>query len=189
MCSHFQNQAYFNSLFLKEHAPTYEEAPSEAPVTSTVHVEDPLVVNVEFAPHTPMDEVFINYPNKPAPSLEGDDAAMGLDGYLGHATMNRSKGEDEIGYISGVQSQGRGKKNRRKVDVYPFPEDFRHFKYLPVRARVWYDDQIIKYVLSLNGLTESLRKKSVVDHLKTIGVFELSRPALSIVAAAAFSHP
>ena len=79
--------------------------------------------------------------------------------------------------------------NRRKVDVYPFPEDFRHFKYLPVRARVWYDDQIIKYVLSLNGLTESLRKKSVVDHLKTIGVFELSRPALSIVAAAASSEP
>ena len=189
MCSHFQNQAYFNSLFLKEHAPTYEEAPSEAPVTSTVLGAAPRGGTVQCAPHTPWLVVFINSPNTPAPWGVGDDAAMGLDGYLGHATMNRPKGEDEIGYISGVQSQGRGKKNRRKVDVYPFPEDFRHFKYLPVRARVWYDDQIIKYVLSLNGLTESLRKKSVVDHLKTIGVFELSRPALSIVAAAASSHP
>ena len=188
MCSHFQNQAYFNSLFQKEHATTYEESPSEAPVAPTVHVEDPLGVNVDFAAHTSMDEVFINYPNKPAPSLEGDDAAMGLDGYLGHAAMNRAKGEDEIGYISGVHGQGRSKRSHRKADVYPFPEDFRHFKYLPVRARVRRDDQIIKYVLSLNGLTESLRKKGVVDHLKTIGVFELSRPALSIVAPAASSE-
>lgn len=39
----------------------------------------------------------------------------------------------------------------------------------------------MKFVLSLNGQTEGLRKKSVVDHLKTIGVFELSKPSLSIV--------
>ena len=43
----------------------------------------------------------------------------------------------------------------------------------------------MKFVLSLNGQTEGLRKKSVVDHLKTIGVFELSKPSLSIVAARA----
>ena len=43
-------------------------------------------------------------------------------------------------------------------------------------------------MLGLNGQTEGLRRKSVVDHLKTIGVFELSKPALSIVALRAPAH-
>lgn len=90
------------------------------------------MVNVDFPTHTAMDEVFINYPNKPAASLEGDDPAIGLDGYLGHAA-SRPKGEDEIGYISGMSSQSRLRRGRRR-ESYPFPEDFRHYKFLPVGA-------------------------------------------------------
>lgn len=77
MCAHFQSQPFFNALFAKAPGAAFEEPPAD----TAVHVEDPLGVNVDFAPHTAMDEVFINYPSKPAASLEGDDAAIGLDGY------------------------------------------------------------------------------------------------------------
>ena len=125
MCAHFQNQPFFNALFAKAPGASFEEPPAD----TAVHVEDPLVVNVDFPTHASMDEVFI-YPNKPAPSLEGDDPAIGLEGYLGHA--NRPKGDDDIGYMSGVPPQPRARRSRRRVECYPFPDDFRHYKFLPV---------------------------------------------------------
>ena len=128
MCAHFQNQPFFNALFAKAPGAAFEEPPAD----TAVHVEDPLGVNVDFAPHTAMDEVFINYPSKPAASLEGDDAAIGLDGYLAHA--NRPKPDDDIGYMAGVPAQPRARRGRRRAESYPFPEDFRHYKYLPVGA-------------------------------------------------------
>lgn len=103
MCAHFQSQPFFNALFAKAPGAAFEEPPAD----TAVHVEDPLGVNVDFAPHTAMDEVFINYPSKPAASLEGDDAAIGLDGYLAHA--NRPKPTTTSATWRGCRrSRGRG---------------------------------------------------------------------------------
>ena len=55
---------------------------------------------------------------------------MGLDGFLSssHPIQNQ-KPSEEMNYLTGDEVK---KKSSKKKIIYPFPDDFRHYKYLPV---------------------------------------------------------
>ena len=115
ICSHVQHHPTLSCILDN----------STSPATS-----DPLSVNDDFPSHPPMDDVFMNYSSKPAPQMGTvDETPMELEGFL--ATSNpiqRAKETEEMEYLASEELK---KKTKQKV-VYPIPEDFRHYKYLPV---------------------------------------------------------
>lgn len=105
---------------------------------TTPPTADPLGVNDDFPGHTHMEDVFMNYATKPTPQIETvDETPMELEGFLATPTpIQRAKETDEMGYLSNEELKK--KLPKRKV-VYPLPEDFRHYKYLPVCPSLWCD--------------------------------------------------
>lgn len=91
---------------------------------------DSIVENVDFTGHSNMEDVFMNYSTKPTSQLEPvDENPIELDGFLNNPNaIPRNKENDEISYLP---EEARKKTHKKKVN-YVFPEDFRHYKYLPV---------------------------------------------------------
>ena len=123
ICSHLRSHQHLLS--------TDDETPSTNPTTTPNAPNDSLVDNVDFPNHSNIDDVFMNYSTKPTTQLETvDETPMGLDGFLSssHPIQNQ-KPSEEMNYLTGDEVK---KKSSKKKIIYPFPDDFRHYKYLPV---------------------------------------------------------
>lgn len=79
----------------------------------------------------------MNYSSKPTTQIGTvDETPMELEGFLTTSNpIQRNKETEEIDYLAGEELK---KKTHKQKIVYPIPEDFRHYKYLPVRRFIEY---------------------------------------------------
>ena len=80
--------------------------------------------------------------------------------------------------ILGVSSK---RKMRRSIDIPPFPDDLRHFRYLPVQTIDCVMIQVIRIALKMHGLNQYVRQTNTLKLLKILGEYELSKTTFSDV--------
>lgn len=175
ICSYVHNHQNLASIF---------EDTSATPASLSHPPGDTLV---DFSTHTNMDDVFMNYSTKPTSQLETvDETPMELEGFLAAPNpLQRNKETEDIGFLPNETEESK-KKSKKKVAI-PFPDDFRHYKYLPVFLSCVNNIQIIRIALRLNGLNQYIRQTNTLKLLKIIGEHELHRPSFSSVSVS-FKH-
>ena len=124
ICSKLQSKAAFASLFPQDGSQEFE-----APSSST---GDPAtVVNVNFPINGNMEGTFM-YDKQPSHLGNVEDSSLAMNAFIpGESNIPHPK--DDLGYVSMMDGETTVKqKARSKMEVIPFPDDLRHYKYLPV---------------------------------------------------------
>lgn len=141
ICAKLQSKAGFHALFASETGETGETGEPGEPGGFGGGGSDPAdpstVVNVEFSMNGNMDHAFL-YEKQPSSLNHVEDPALSMSEFItSEGAIEQSK--DALGYVAMMDGESAGKrKSRSKVEVLPFPDDFRHYKYLPVFCRGWW---------------------------------------------------
>ena len=132
ICSKLQFKAGFHDLFASETPETGETGETEEFGGSGNDPHDPSgVVNVEFSMNGNMDHSFL-YDKQPNSLNHVNEPALSMTEFMAsEGAIDQSK--ESLGYVAMMDGEGGSKrKSRSKWEVLPFPDDFRHYKYLPV---------------------------------------------------------
>lgn len=144
ICAKLQSKAGFHALFASETPeagqtgesgqtgePGEPGEPGDFGGTGSAGHEASTVVNVEFSMNGNMEHAFLY--DKQASSLHPvEEPTLSMGEFMAsEGPMEQAK--DALGYVAMMDGESVAKrKSRSKAELLPFPDDFRHYKYLPV---------------------------------------------------------
>ena len=146
ICAKLQSKAGFHALFASETGETGETGEPGDPGDpgdpggfgggGSDPADPSTVVNVEFSMNGNMDHAFL-YEKQPSSLNHVEEPALSMSEFItSEGAIEQSK--DALGYVAMMDGESAGKrKSRSRAEVLPFPDDFRHYKYLPVFCHCW----------------------------------------------------